>query len=94
MNLYPTGRATENASQHSTQPQKRSELKQQIKKLLESVAAQSNERRLCPQCGTEIKYIDTTFSLLGTSSTWNIKVPVCDCTVEKSAKNSNADRTN
>ena len=36
-----------------------------------------------------MKSIDTTFSLLGTNSAWNIKVPFCGCSAENAATNSN-----
>ena len=35
--------------------------------------------------------VDMTFSLLGTKSAWNIKVPMCGCTAGNTGKNSNGD---
>src|SRR5215831_1708323 len=87
MSLYSTSPIPENYP-HSTKSQQRSELKQQIEKFLKSAAAESNERHLCSRCGAEMKSIDTTFSLLGTNSTWKIKVPLCRCTAEDTARNS------
>lgn len=78
---------------HSTKPQQHSELKQQIKEFLESVATQSQQPHQCSRCGAEMKYVDTTFSLLGTSSAWNIKVPLCDCTARDSSRSSNSEAT-
>jgi len=40
-----------------------------------------------------MKYVDTIFSLLGTSSVWNIKVPVCGCTAESRDRRSNGNDT-
>src|SRR5215471_16786601 len=81
MSLYPTSRNVDNFS-HLTKPQERSGLRQQIENFLKSAAAQTSQPHLCSRCGAEMRYIDTTFSLLGTSSAWNIKVPTCGCTVE------------
>ena len=38
-----------------------------------------------------MKYINTTFSLLGTGSAWNIRVPMCGCTVKDAVKGTSAD---
>jgi len=84
MSLYPTLRNVDNFS-HLTKPQERSGLRQQIESFFKSAAAQSTQPHLCSRCGAELRYIDTTFSLLGTSSAWNIKVPTCGCTVENGA---------
>lgn len=92
MSLYSTSRTRENSS-HSTGAQQHSELKQQIKKFLESAAIQSQQPHQCSRCGAEMKYIDTTFSLLGTSSAWNIKVPVCGCNARNSGGSSSSDGT-
>jgi|SRR5690349_7483642 len=92
MSLFSPSRTVENLS-HSTEQQQRLELKQQIGKFLESAATQSSQPHRCSRCGAEMTYLDTTFSLLGTSSAWNIKVPVCGCTAESSGRSSSGDRT-
>ena len=86
MGLYPSSRNVDNFS-HVTKPQERSELKQEIENFLKSAAAQSN-----PRCGADMKFINTTFSLLGTGSAWNIKVPMCGCAVENAAEGASAGR--
>lgn len=91
MSFYPPSPITEDCS-HPTTPQQRSELKQQIENFLTSAATESNKRRLCSRCGAEMTYIDTTFSLMGTNSAWNIKVPFCNCAGRDAAKNSTGGR--
>lgn len=91
MGLYPSSRNVDNFS-HVTKPQERSELKQEIENFLKSAAAQSNQRHLCSRCGADMKFINTTFSLLGTGSAWNIKVPMCGCAVENAAEGASAGR--
>jgi hypothetical protein len=86
MSLFSTSHIPENY-QPSNQPQ-RSELKQQIEKFLRSAAAQSDKPRLCSRCGAEMKSIDTTFSLLGADSAWNVKVPFCTCAAENTGESS------
>jgi hypothetical protein len=91
MSLYSASRLPENSS-HQTKPQQRSELKQQIENFLKSAATQSSQSHHCSRCGAEMKkYVDMTFSLMGTSSAWNIKVPVCGCTAENSGRSSSGD---
>src|SRR5215469_4422013 len=90
MSFYSASRIAKDCS-HQTKPQQRSELKQQIENFLKSAATQSNKLHLCSRCGAEMKYIDTTFSLLGTASAWNIKVPFCSCTGRDTASNSSSD---
>lgn len=78
MSLFPTSRNLDNFLPLA-KPQQSSELKQEIEKFLRSAAEQPNPRRLCSRCGAEMEYVDTIFSLLGASSTWNIKIPTCSC---------------
>jgi len=91
MSLYPTSRTIENLSP-ATESQHHSELKQQIKNFLESAAAKSNQRQLCARCGALMTYIDMSFSLMGTNSTWKIKLPLCGCTAPDAERNSNDGR--
>lgn len=90
MSLSPTSRTRDNFPPSTKTPQ-HSGLKQQIQKFLESAATQPNQPRRCSRCGAEMKYVETTFSLMGTSSAWNIKLPVCGCTVENSDRSSTDD---
>lgn len=91
MSFYPTSPISDNCS-HPTKPQQRSELKQQIENFLTSAATESSKRHLCSKCGAEMTYIDTTFSLMGTNSAWNIKVPFCSCAGQDAGRNSNNGR--
>ena len=52
--------------------------RREIHDFLDQIASRPDSPRMCPICGREMKYLDATFVLYGTESSWKIRVPVCD----------------
>jgi len=51
----------------------------EIENFFEKVSALAKVPQVCSICGREMKYFDATFFLYGTESSWELRVPVCDC---------------
>ena len=50
-----------------------------IQAFFDAVASRPDARYTCTLCGREMKYLDATFLLYGTDSSWQIRLPICDC---------------
>src|SRR3954452_588617 len=65
--------------QSSRSPQGRVRLKEEITEFLATASSTRAQGSACPHCGREMQYVDTTFSLYGGGSTWQVRLPVCSC---------------
>ncbi|MFZ0731339.1 MAG: hypothetical protein WAM79_03335 [Candidatus Sulfotelmatobacter sp.] len=61
---------------------KEREVRQSIREFFDSAAKQSSEKKVCPECGDEMKGITAMFSLSGTDLNWTIALPMCDCSAQ------------
>ncbi len=62
------------------QPRKlpESKLRQALSDFLARASLQPRDL-ICPQCGQKMEYVTTTFSLYGSETSWQIRLPVCAC---------------
>jgi hypothetical protein len=48
-----------------------------IEGLLHRESLAPRKQQLCPDCGSKMRNVESTFSLFGTDRTWNVALPVC-----------------
>src|SRR4030088_519575 len=64
--------------QHSHETQQ-TNLLESLKEFLTAQSLQTQQERLCSECGAVMQYIGAAFWFYGTDSQWNIRMPVCNC---------------
>src|SRR5579884_4193823 len=57
----------------------RAELRDAISKFLAAAGCKSPGQSICPRCGAEMQYIDTTFQVYGAESKWHVRLPYFPC---------------
>jgi hypothetical protein len=62
-------------------------LQREIQDFFDEVSLQTSERQVCPNCGKEMEYLETTFLWYGTDSTWDVHLPICPCQLSGHLKN-------
>src|SRR3981081_1976547 len=60
---------------HDTEHQN---LLESLKEFLTAQSLQTQQERLCSECGAVMQYIGAAFWFYGTASQWNIPMPVCN----------------
>ena len=60
-------------------PNDQERLRLEIQNFFDKASTFANDPQFCRSCGRRVKFLDATFILYGTSSTWKLRVPVCDC---------------
>ena len=55
------------------------DLKQSIKDFLSQVRSAPLADEVCPRCGEQLQYVDTTLWFYGEHDTFRIRLPVCRC---------------
>jgi hypothetical protein len=53
------------------------QLVETLKEFLTAQSTAADETRLCPLCGTLLRYVPTQFWLEGGETGWNIRLPYC-----------------
>jgi hypothetical protein len=48
-----------------------------IEALLHRESLAPRKQLACPECGSVMRNVESTFSLFGTEKTWNLALPVC-----------------
>ena len=54
-------------------------LRLEIEDFFDQAASRRNIPYVCAACGKKMKYLNATFLLYGTESSWEIRLPVCGC---------------
>jgi hypothetical protein len=50
-----------------------------IDEFFNKAALCSTTPQLCKNCGQEMNYLQSTFFLYGTDSSWTVRIPACEC---------------